>query len=154
MTPVTPAQEQRLRGLRQLARVLDSAFAIPGTKYRVGIDPILGLIPGVGDVVAGLFTAGIIVQAWQLGVPRVVLARMVINLAVDAVLGAVPLIGDLFDFAWKANERNLTLLERHVHERRVASAGDWAFVVLMLLLVTAVAATPFILLGVLISWLL
>jgi hypothetical protein len=123
--------------------LLDSAFTVPGTSYRVGLDPILGLVPGLGDLVSPLFTIGILWQARDLGVPRVVQLRMLFNVAIDSLLGAVPFIGDLFDFAWKANTRNLALLERHAEVETRASASDWVFVTVLILMVVALAAIPF-----------
>jgi hypothetical protein len=148
---MTPAQERRLASLRQVSRLLDSAFEVPGTSWRFGLDPIVGLIPGIGDVLPALFTIAIFVQARQLGVPKVVQARMLINVALDTLVGAIPVLGDLFDFAWKANNLNLALLERHAYEERHASPGDWAFVSLMIVLVLALAVVPFVLLGWLLS---
>ena len=148
---LSPGQAQRLLALRKLATLLDSAFAVPGTNYRVGLDPILGLVPGVGDLVSPLFTIGILWQAHDLGIPRVVQLRMLFNVAIDALLGAVPFIGDLFDFVWKANVKNLVLLERHVTQERRASAVDWLFVVLMTVVILAFAAIPFVIAGWLIA---
>lgn len=148
---LTPAQEQRLAGLRALADLLDNAFVVPGTSYRIGLDPLIGLIPGIGDLVSPVFTIGLLLQARHLGVPRVVQARMLVNVAIDALVGVVPVVGDLFDFAWKANEKNLDLLERHAREDRGGSAGDYAFVALMILGVAVLAAVPFVLLAWLLS---
>jgi hypothetical protein len=150
---LTPGQEKRLGGLRALSSLLDSAFTVPGTSYRVGLDPLFGLIPGIGDLVSPLFTVGLLLQAWELGIPKVVQARMLINVAIDTAFGAVPLIGDLFDFAWKSNDMNLALLERHAYEEHRPKAGDWAFVILMVVLVLAIASLPFLLLGSLVAWL-
>jgi len=144
---LTPAQERGLAALRHVSRLLDSAFEIPGTSVRFGLDPIVGLIPGIGDLVSPIFTVAILVQACQLGVPKVVQARMLINAGLDALVGAVPLLGDLFDVAWKANDLNLALLERHAYEERRASPGDWAFVSLMIVLVLGLAVVPVLLLG-------
>ena len=144
---LTPGQEQRVELLRRIARTLDSAVPVPGTSFRFGLDPILGLIPGVGDLVSPLFTLGILFQARDLGVPRVVQLRMIFNVAIDVLTGFVPLIGDLFDFAWKANNRNMALLERHVYEEHTPSSGDWVFVVACVLLLLVIAAVPFLLLG-------
>ncbi len=144
---LTPGQSQALEALRKVAQVLDSAFPVPGTSYRVGLDPILGLVPGLGDLVSPLFTIGILWQARTLSVPRVVQVRMIFNVAIDAVLGVVPVVGDLFDFAWKANNKNLALLERHAQEEHPASPGDWIFVSAMMLLVLLIGAMPFILMG-------
>ena len=144
---LTPGQEQRLELLRRVARALDSALPVPGTSFRFGLDPILGLIPGVGDLVSPLFTLGILFQARDLGVPRLVQLRMIFNVAIDVLTGFVPLIGDLFDFAWKANNLNMALLERHAYEEHEPSAGDWAFVAMCVALVVVIAAVPFLLLG-------
>jgi hypothetical protein len=142
---LTPGQAQRLHGFRALARVLDSAIPVPGTPYRIGLDPILGLVPGLGDLVSPLFTIGIIWHAHELGVPRVVQLRMLLNVAIDTAFGLVPVAGDLFDFAWKANNRNMALLERHAYEEHRASSGDWLFVALMIGLLLAFAALPIVL---------
>lgn len=98
-------------GLRDLARLLDEAIRIPGTNIRIGLDAIVGLIPGGGDVAGGLFSAVIMLQAARIGAPTAVLARMLGNVVIDTVIGSIPLIGDLFDFAWRANSRNVRLLE-------------------------------------------
>ena len=144
---LSPGQEQRLALLRRLARLLDSAIPVPGTSFRFGLDPVIGLVPGIGDLVSPLFTLGILFQARDLGVPRVVQLRMIFNVAIDVLTGFVPLIGDLFDFAWKANNRNLALLEHHAYEEHRPSAGDLAFVALCVTLLVAIAAVPFLFLG-------
>ena len=144
---LTPGQTQRLEALRRISSLLDSAFLIPGTSYRFGLDPLLGLIPGIGDLVSPLFTIGILWQARELALPRIVQLRMIFNVAIDSLVGAVPLLGDLFDFAWKANKMNLALLERHAQEERPAPAGDWLFVILMVALVVLVAVIPFVIVG-------
>ena len=148
---LTPGQEQRLELLRRVARLLDSALPVPGTSFRFGLDPILGLVPGIGDLVSPLFALGTLWQARDLGVPRVVQLRMIFNVAIDTLTGFVPLIGDLFDFAWKANDRNLALLERHAYEEHTPSTADWAFVALCLALLVVIAAVPLLLLGWVIS---
>lgn len=144
---LTPGQEQRLEVLRRVSRVLDSALPLPGTTFRFGLDPILGLIPGFGDLVSPLFALAIVWQARDLGVPRVVQLRMIFNVALDALIGLIPLAGDLFDFAWKANNRNLALLERHAYEEHDPTTGDWLFVVLASALLLLIAAVPFMLVG-------
>ena len=144
---LTSRQIQGLEALRKVAHLLDSAFVVPGTSYRVGLDPILGLVPGLGDLVSPLFTIGILWQARELGLPRIVQLRMIFNVAIDSVLGVVPLVGDLFDFAWKSNTMNLALLELHAQEERTATAGDWMFVGLMVGLVVLVGVVPFVIFG-------
>jgi len=144
---LTPGQVQRLGALRKLAQLLDSAFVVPGTSMRIGLDPILGLVPGIGDLISPLFTVGILWQARDLAIPRVIQLRMIFNVAIDTVVGLVPVLGDLFDFAWKANDMNMMLLERHAHEEHKAAAGDWLFVAAMILLLVLIAAAPFVILG-------
>ena len=91
---LTPGQAQRLDALRKVAQLLDSAFVLPGTSMRVGLDPILGLVPGLGDLISPLFTLGILWQARELGIPKVVQLRMIFNVAIDTVVGLVPVLGD------------------------------------------------------------
>ena len=144
---LTPRQAQGLDALRKVAQLLDSAFLVPGTSYRIGLDPILGLVPGLGDLVSPLFTIGILWQARELALPRVIQLRMIFNVAIDSLVGVVPVVGDLFDFAWKSNKMNMALLETYAQEERTPSAGDWAFVIMMVALVVLVAAIPFVIIG-------
>lgn len=103
-----------LRQARVVARALDDLIRVPGTSYHVGLDPLLGLVPGLGDWVGWAASASLLVTAARLRAPAPVVARMAANVLLDAVLGVVPFAGDLFDLGWKANRRNLQLLERHV----------------------------------------
>jgi hypothetical protein len=128
--------------LRRLVALFDSAFRIPGTRVRFGIDPIIGLIPGIGDLTSPVLAVLIIWQGTRVRVPKVVLLRMVLNALIDAGVGAIPLLGDLFDFAWKSNDWNLALLERHARPGTRASAGDWLFVSLCALVLFALALLP------------
>lgn len=114
-----------LARLRALARLLDAAVRVPGTSFRVGLDPLLGLIPGVGDLLGAGITAYLIWEARRLGASRAVLARMVANAGLDALVGAVPLAGDVFDAAFRANLRNVRLLEREVERLSRVGAGRW-----------------------------
>ena len=152
LRPLTQGQQARLVALRRLAELLDSAFVVPGTTYRIGLDPIVGLVPWIGDLVSPLFTVALLWQARDVRVPKIVLGRMIFNAAVDAIVGAIPFAGDLFDFGWKANQWNMALLERHAYEERPASLGDWAFVLTMIAIVILLAAVPFVIAGWLISW--
>ena len=149
--PLTAGQEQRLKALRHISRLLDSAFVVPGTEYRIGLDPILGLVPGLGDLTSPLVAIALLWQSRDLGIPRVVQLRMIFNVAIDALVGLLPLAGDFFDFAWKANDRNLALLERYAYEHRRPSVGDWLFVMSLFVLLLVIAAVPFLLAGWLIS---
>jgi hypothetical protein len=142
LRPLTPIQEHQLSVLKNGARLLDSAFVIPGTGIRIGLDPILGLIPGLGDLVSPLYTIAILAQARTLGLPRVVQIRMILNVAIDAFIGVVPVAGDLFDVAWKANDRNMALLERHAWEVTRPAPGDWLFVGAAALILAGLAVLP------------
>ena len=104
----------RLQRLRRLTNLLDNAFLIPGTNWRIGLDPIIGLIPGAGDLVTTALSVYIVVEAHQLGARPGTMARMVLNVAIDFLGGAIPLVGDVFDAAWKCNVRNLSLLEAEI----------------------------------------
>lgn len=119
---------RRLATVRKFAEWLDAGFGIPGTNIRFGIDPLLGLIPGAGDAAGAVLAGWIFVEAVRLGASRATLVRIAGNVVLDAVLGAVPLIGDLFDFAWKANLRNVSLLQRHLMEPARAHRADRLFI--------------------------
>ena len=134
-TEVTLPDAARLDRLRRLAILLDNSIPIPGTGIRVGLDALLGLVPGAGDLAGGAFSLYILLQAARLGVPRTLLARMGWNLVVDVVVGAVPLLGDLFDAGFKANMRNLALLERHVDRPAASARSSRRFVALLAVLV-------------------
>jgi len=147
------AERRRVQALQRWAGILDAAFRIPGTQIRFGLDALIGLVPGAGDAVAGLFSVVIVLQAARMGLPRIVIARMVLNSLVDLLVGAIPVIGDLFDVAWKANLRNVTLLDRHVREGRPASRADYLFVTLVVAVLLAAAALPIVALALLLVYL-
>jgi hypothetical protein len=149
---VRDRNERSLEALRRISRLFDAQFRVPGTDIRFGIDPLIGLVPGIGDLASPLLTIGILWQAARLRVPKIVLTRMVVNALIDSVAGAVPVIGDLFDFAWKATEWNMTLLERHAMPGRPATSGDYLFVVLCLGVVGAAALLPILLLWAGVEW--
>ena len=133
---------QRLEALRKLKRALDEAFRVPGTNIRFGWDPLIGLVPWAGDVLTALLSCAIVLQAHHMRLPRVVQLRMLLNVAIDLVVGAIPFVGDVTDVFWKANTRNFALLERHANEARPPSAGDWLFVGSVVALILAVALVP------------
>lgn len=113
-----------LRRGRALARVLDDLFRIPGTRFRIGLDPLLGLVPGLGDWLGWAASLDLLVTAVRLRVPLPVMLRMGANTAFDAIVGVVPLAGDFFDAGWKANRRNLKLLERFVQDPAKATRSS------------------------------
>lgn len=132
--------------LDHLATILDEVFAIPGTRIRFGLDALLGLIPGLGDAISGLVSSFIIFSAYQRGLPRVTIARMVANVMIDSVVGAIPLLGDLFDVAWKSNRKNVELLKRdtaaHAGHPHANTWKDAAFLVGAIIIVIAAVALP------------
>ncbi len=125
------------RSLDQLSRYMDGLFRIPGTGWRIGLDALIGLVPGVGDFATTAVSFYILAAGVRYRVPKVTLLRMALNIAVDYVLGAVPVVGDIFDVAWKSNQMNVELLRERAtvgpEEARSASLGDWLFVGLIML---------------------
>lgn len=137
-SPVDPAS---LEQVRRLARGLDTSIQLPG-GFRVGWDAVLGLVPVVGDWAGALLSSYIVLQAVRLGASREVLLRMVGNVAVEALVGAVPFLGDVFDAAWKANTRNVRLLEDHLASPAATRRASRAWVLgIVVLLVALVALT-------------
>ena len=134
---------------RALTRLLDSAARVPGTSFRFGLDPVLGLIPGLGDVAGAALSGYVVILASRLGAPKSVIVRMLGNVAIDTVAGTMPVVGDLFDAGWKSNTRNLALLERHVGlpttERAASRTVVWLTVAaLAVLALGAVALAIFV----------
>jgi predicted aconitase with swiveling domain len=103
-------KQARLRRVSRLSRLLDEWMRIPGTSYRVGLDSLIGLVPGVGDAAGAFLSSYILYEAIKLGVPTSTLIRMVGNIALETVVGSIPLVGDVFDMAWKANKKNVALI--------------------------------------------
>ena len=148
-----PVRRDEAAGLRSLARLLDTAVGIPGTNIRFGLDSLIGLVPGLGDVAGAAMSGYIVLAAARLGAPTPVLVRMVANVAIDAAVGTVPVLGDLFDVGWKANTKNTALLDRHLGDpvgTKRASLGAVAGVIalLVLLAVAAVGVTVLVVQGV------
>lgn len=132
MRPDPSNKSASLQRLRSLTHLLDNAITIPGTRYRVGLDPILGLLPGGGDLLTSALSAYMVWEAARLGLPRATVTRMVSNLVLDTLLGSLPVAGDLFDATWKANTRNLALLEAHLESPRPHKQANRGFVLLLL----------------------
>ena len=131
--------------LHKLEILLDEAFVIPGTGVRFGLDGIIGLVPGLGDVLAGLLSLVIPLAAWIRGVPYVTIVRMAANLGIGVLVGSIPLFGDIFDIAWKANRRNYRLLRRHLCEPRRHTGRDWAFLLALATALALIFAVPVVL---------
>ena len=105
-----------LNRIRKLSRLMDTAIGIPGTKFRIGLDPIIGLVPGAGDIVDTAFSAYLIYLATRFNIPQKTLGKMIYNIGLEAVVGSVPLVRDIFDAFYRSNMRNLALLEAHLEE--------------------------------------
>lgn len=114
LLPGEQSREEVLRRLDALANLMDSAFVIPGTQVRMGLDGLIGLVPVIGDLITTAISSYILVEARRLGASRFTLARMAMNIAVDGVIGAVPVAGDVFDIAFRANRRNVKILREHL----------------------------------------
>jgi len=143
-TPASAGDGVHLRRLRTITRVMDEAFRVPGTRFRFGLDGLAGLIPGLGDALTATISAYALLAAARTGAPKSVLGRMAGNILLDTLVGAVPLLGDGFDFAFKANRRNLRILEQYAAapaRTRRASRGMLAAAagVVVLVIVGAVA---------------
>ena len=143
----------RDRTLEQIENLLDEAFRVPGTRVRFGLDGIIGLVPGLGDVLAGLLSLVIPIAAWTRGVPYVTLVRMALNIGIGVLVGTIPIFGDIFDIAWKANRRNYRLLRLHLGEPRRNTWRDWAFLGAFAVALTAVFALSIMLVVWAVIWL-
>lgn len=135
-----PGNEASITRVRSIARLLDSALRIPGTNIRFGLDPVIGLVPGLGDAAGAVLAAYVVLLAARLGAPAAVVLRMLVNVAVDAVAGAVPVLGDLFDVGWKANTRNIDLLDRYVDAPGTVHAASRAMIAGIVATLAALAA--------------
>lgn len=119
---------------------MDEFLKLPGTRFRFGIDPLIGLIPGIGDTASAFVSAAALIKATRGGLPKILIARMAINVLINEFIGIVPIVGDAFSFWFKSNTRNLRLLQDYVGNRREARRSDWAFVVAILLVLAMIVA--------------
>ena len=144
VAPDDTTVERQPAGVERLAWWLDNAFTVPGTRFRIGFDALIGLIPGVGDLVGTLLSSYIVAVAAAQGLPASALARMAINVGIEAIVGAVPILGDLFDAVWKANQRNIALMAQFrqtpVAARRQSRAvvAAWAAAVVTFLVMLGI----------------
>lgn len=128
-----------LRHVERLAKLMDSQFQIPGTKFRFGLDPLIGLVPGLGDFAGLLVSAFMLLTCARNGASSFLLARMTLNILIDATIGSIPLIGDVFDFAYKANNRNLKLMREHYVQGRHKGSALKLLIPLLIILFLVVA---------------
>jgi hypothetical protein len=146
-------QEKARKRLERLAWLTDNSIPIPGLGAKIGIDPLIGLLPWFGDAFGSLISGFIIVEASRLGAPKSVLLKMVFNVILDAVVGALPGVGDLFDFVWKANQRNVRLLEQFLEKPRKTVVESRLFVAIIILLMLGAVVLIGLLGFLLIRWL-
>jgi hypothetical protein len=136
-----------------LSHVLDDWFRVPGTSIRFGLDGIIGLVPGLGDILGGLASSILVVAAWVRGVPYITLLRMIVNIGIEVLLGTIPLLGDAFDIAWKANRRNYALIVRHLEQKRRQTWRDWVFLLAIGVTLTIIFLAPIVLILWFLEWL-
>lgn len=122
-----------------MARIMDSKFRIPGTNYRFGLDPILGLVPVLGDAASAAISGGLILYMVRFGVSRKVVFKMLVNTALDATIGSIPVIGWVFDFFYKANNRNIRLLKEHYQEGKHKGSGTGVLITVAIVLIVLIA---------------
>ena len=129
-----------------LSHLLDDFIKVPGTPVRFGLDGIVGAIPGIGDLIGGIASCIIIIAAWVRGVSYPTVLRMVANVVIEVSIGSIPILGDMFDIAWKANRRNYALMTRHLQQPHKHTWKDWVFLLLLALCVAAIFLVPLIVL--------
>jgi hypothetical protein len=140
------AVEQRPTSVDRLAWWLDEAITVPGTRFRIGFDALIGLIPGIGDLIGTLLSSYIIAVAASQGLPASALIRMAINVGLEAIVGVIPIVGDLFDAAWKANRRNIALMAQFhsapqaAHRQSRAAVAAWALGIIAFIVILVIGA--------------
>jgi hypothetical protein len=143
---VLPPEEKEKRArleplFRWVAVVMDELIAFPNTKFKFGLDPLIGLVPGIGDTASAIVSALVLIQAARRGVPKILLARMSLNILINEIVGIIPGLGDAFSFWFKSNKRNYELLLAHTATPQRARASDWLFVIVVLAALFIVVAT-------------
>ena len=136
-------------GLDNLARYLDGLFRVPGTSWRFGLDGLIGLVPNVGDTITSFASFYILLAGVRYGVPKITLLRMALNIAIDYIVGTIPFLGDLFDFFWKSNKRNMDLIRERATGKDKGTTADYIFIfviisILVLLLVASIALSVYV----------
>ena len=148
--PNNPRREIEIEeGLDNLARYLDGLFRVPGTSWRFGLDGLIGLVPNVGDTITSFASFYILLAGVRYGVPKITLLRMALNIAIDYIVGTIPFLGDLFDFFWKSNKRNMDLIRERATGKDKGTTADYIFIfviisILVLLLVASIALSVYV----------
>ncbi|MEO8352961.1 MAG: DUF4112 domain-containing protein [Chthoniobacteraceae bacterium] len=127
-----------------MARMMDTLFNVPGTRIRLGLDPLIGLIPGIGDTATAVTSLMLILKSARYGLPRIVIARMILNVLINSGVGAIPVVGDVFSVWFHSNARNYELLQKHARPIRASTRPDWVFVVGMVVLTLGLLALVFL----------
>lgn len=139
LPPESKRSPQSLEPLfRWIALLMDDLIRLPGTKFRIGIDPLIGLIPGLGDTGSAMISAIALVQAARRGLPKIILARMAVNILLNELIGIIPVIGDAFSFWFKSNARNHRLIKEYSGGHRSAQKSDWIFVLGILIVLSII----------------
>ena len=160
-TGPAPQSRSNTPDLDAIALLMDNAFRIPGLNIRFGLDAIIGLIPGVGDIISMLVSLYVLAAAQRYGLSRITTARMGLNIAIDTIIGAIPLVGDAFDLVWKANQRNVALVQHHMntplHLRNKARRGDWLYVAgiaaVLVVILAGLIYGAYLVLAAIVNWL-
>ncbi|MGZ5243982.1 MAG: DUF4112 domain-containing protein [Bacteroidia bacterium] len=144
--PFQPNQEAqaRLAKIESFTRLLDNQFKIPGTDFRFGIDPLIGLIPFAGDIFSLGFQGVLLTSMMKFGVSRKVMILMAVNIAIDFIVGSIPVLGNIFDFYFKSSQRNLELMKRHFHEGKHQGSGTGTLLLVLLILVAVMALVGYL----------
>ena len=145
-------QKPKLKHLEKISRLMDSKFTVPGTKFKFGVDPVLGLIPGVGDALTFGVSSYLIYHMYRYGASNKLVVLMMLNVIVDTVIGSIPVLGGIFDFFYKANDRNVRLMKQYYEEGRHRGSGKWIIIVAVILFL-AIFAGVIYLIYLLLSWL-
>src|SRR5438067_2685159 len=143
LAPNEPDQtefERDERFIRFVSQLMDTMFVIPGTNIRFGLDPIVGLLPGIGDSVDAIISAYLIARAARYGLPKIIVARMALNVLINTLGGALPIVGDAFSVWWKSNAMNYELLRKHATARRTSTRAEWVFVIVLIVAMVACMA--------------
>lgn len=140
-----------VKRLRQISRLLDNAITIPGTQVGIGLDPLMGLLPIGGDMIGLMFSIYIIIESARLGVSKSTIGRMIVNIIIDGLVGAIPMLGDIFDVAWTANKYNMKMLEEYLQSPGEKKQADQGFILLLflglILLAIGLISLPVLIIG-------
>lgn len=139
-----PEAQARLAKIESFTKLLDNQFKVPGTEFRFGIDPLLGLVPFAGDIFSLGFQGLLLTSMMKFGISRKVIILMAVNIAIDFIVGSIPIVGNIFDFYFKSSQRNLELMKRHFHEGKHQGSGTGILIVVLLILLSVMALVGYL----------